>query len=326
MNSELLKRKLREEHPAIYSFASRCRRIFKNILKIPRSIIIAFSSKYIIVNWYEHNNFGDALSPVLVATLSGKRVVNAGRVINIFGKPIYSVIGSVLQGGSYYSNLLVWGSGFIEESGQLHRIPKEVLAVRGPLTRAKLLENGVECPEIYGDPALLCPILYKPTAIKKYRLGIIPHYLDKDNPVLGKFKDLSVTTVINIESSIKDVIDHVNECEAIASSSLHGLIIADAYGIPSVWIKLSDRLKGGEFKFNDYFLSVHKAKMHPLVLDKFTTLEQLIPEVEASKIEINLNSLIETCPFLRRDNDIRKLGQVFIHKMQQMMYCRHRLQ
>jgi len=150
----------------MYSCLYICKRLIKIILKIPYSLIIAFSSKYILVNWYEHKNFGDALSPVLVATLSGKRVVNVNRIINIFSKPIYSVIGSVLTLGSRYKNLVVWGSGFIEESGKLLRKPKKVLAVRGKGTREKLINYGVKCLEVYGDPALLCPLLYTPNVTK----------------------------------------------------------------------------------------------------------------------------------------------------------------
>lgn len=318
MNVKLLKLKLRDEYPSLYSFASGCKRIFKIILKITRSIMIVFGSKYIIANVYGSYNFGDALSPILIETLSGKRVVQAYKIVNIYGKPIYSVIGSILD-NSNCSNHWIWGSGFISETGKLHRRPKRVLAVRGPLSRKKLLEYGVECPEVYGDPALLCPLLYEPNVIKKYRLGIIPHYIDKDNSALNKFKDLKEVTIIDIKSNLKDVIDHVNECEAIASSSLHGLIIADAYGVPSVWLKLSDKIIGGEFKFIDYFSSVHKSKMHPLIVDDFTTVEKIISEVDMSKIDINLNALIETCPFLRKevikDYDIKKLGELFIQNI-----------
>lgn len=40
----------------------------------------------------------------------------------------------------------------------------------------------------------------------------------------------------------------------IASSSLHGLIIADSLEIPCVRVMLSEKL--GDFKFNDYYSSI----------------------------------------------------------------------
>ena len=43
-------------------------------------------------------------------------------------------------------------------------------------------------------------------------------------------------------------------CEEIVTSTLHGLICAEAYGIPVTWVKYSDKICGGQLKFQDYFL------------------------------------------------------------------------
>ncbi|MBI5306871.1 MAG: polysaccharide pyruvyl transferase family protein [Planctomycetes bacterium] len=314
-----------DKYPMIYRFASICKRVVMLRHNVCLSILVAFNSKYIILYWCESRNFGDALSPVLVATLSGKRVVNAYGIINIFGKPVFSVVGSVLEYASdNKKNIVVWGSGFLEKSGKLRNKPSEVLAVRGPLSRKKLLEHGVECPETYGDPALLCPLLYKPIVSKKHRLGIIPHYLDKKNPVIDKFRTVKGIAIIDVESSIKDVINCINECEVIASSSLHGLIIADAYEIPIVWLKISEILTGGEFKFTDYFLSVNKV-MQPLTIDDSTTLEQILSAQNGSKVRIDLNALLEACPFLRGDkliySDIEYIKDAFIKNLSLYHYC-----
>ena len=55
-----------------------------------------------------------------------------------------------------------------------------------------------------------------------------------------------------------DVIDQICSCERILSSSLHGLIVSDAYQIPSCWIELTGKISGGYFKYYDYASSVNR--------------------------------------------------------------------
>ena len=89
------------------------------------------------------------------------------------------IIGSILDRGTKSS--IIWGAGLISEDSEPIEIPKKIYAVRGPKTREKLLKSGIDCPEIYGDPALLLPKIYNPKIEKKYELGVIPHYIDKNN-------------------------------------------------------------------------------------------------------------------------------------------------
>lgn len=60
----------------------------------------------------------------------------------------------------------MWGAGVIDDAKELPAHPKKVLAVRGPLSRKYLLDRGIECPAVYGDPALLVPKVYHPSVTK----------------------------------------------------------------------------------------------------------------------------------------------------------------
>ena len=182
--------------------------------------------------------------------------------------------------------------------------PLKVCAVRGPLTRQYLLEQGIDCPEVYGDPALLLPLIYKPVRTKKYKVGIIPHICDFDSPLVGnlarqkKGKELIIIKMGDY-ADWHDVIDEITECEFIVSSSLHGLILSDAYGVPNVWVEFSDKVVGNGFKFRDYFASVGKdSNAVPIRVTAQTKLAELLSHKERwHPIEIDLSKLIDACPF-----------------------------
>ena len=87
-----------------------------------------------------------------------------------------------------------------------------------------------------GDPGILMPLIFNEDVNRIYRLGVIAHFVDMDSPklTLWQQKFSNDTLFINVLKDPKDVITNIRKCDAIASSSLHGLIIADSYGIPNI--------------------------------------------------------------------------------------------
>jgi len=258
----------------------------------------------LLVIAYHSKNWGDALNPILIQKISGKTPLIATKhTYNVRNIPVYSVIGSVLEmpniNNCGHGHLVIWGTGFISSQGRLNVQPKEICAVRGPLTRELLLKQGYKCPEVYGDPALLYPRYYKPNVQKRYKLGIIPHYVDKEHIFLNNFRNNSDTLIIDIESGIHNVVNQICSCQKIASSSLHGIIAADAYGVPSTWIKFSDNVIGNGFKFFDYFKSVGRTDEEALVIQEGSSIDDILDTYYNYKLDLNLNELWETCPFRR---------------------------
>lgn len=271
--------------------------------------LAASRGDYIIINaWIEqyfghvrHRNFGDELSYYLLKELTGKYIINYYNIPHLRKEENFLFIGSLVE-QFVTPETVIWGSGALVGGNEpLKAIPKKVFAVRGKLTQKYLLSHGVDCPNVYGDPALLLPYVYKPNKQRKYRVGIIPHHSELGSPLVTNIirQAPDDTHLINIieYKSWQGVIDEICECDCILSSSLHGLIIADAYQIPNLWIKISDNVLGGSFKFLDYFSGVGRTTINPYVINKDTSIEQLIEEMrDYAPIHFNAKEFISVSP------------------------------
>ncbi len=278
-------------------------RIKKTIRKTQYSLndITHYGQNVIRLHCGSRMNFGDELNFTLIEALTGKSTLNVNA--KYYQKEHLLAIGSIL--GSTTSNSIIWGSGFISKQSVLLEKPKKIYAVRGPKTREKLISSGIDCPEIYGDPALLMPYVYQPkkTIEKKYKVGIVPHIVDKDIAWLKHYSNNNEIKILNLQSSNPlSVIDDILECEKIISSSLHGIIVSDAYNIPSLWVKFSNNITGGNFKFLDYFLSVKRKDKEAIFIDNSVTLREIMQNFTQYEIDINIKKLLNSFPYELQKN------------------------
>ena len=255
----------------------------------------------------QRENYGDLMSKYLVEKISKKKVKTVSHPskfpYNFFRKH-YISIGSIISSAN--ANSIVWGSGIIKKCDSIANA--DFRAVRGPKTRQRIIEMGYDCPEKYGDPALLLPKYYQKKDICKYELGIIPHYVDYE-AVHHHFKDEKTVKVIDLlTKDIEKTTDEIMECEKIISSSLHGVIVSQAYQIPALWVKFSDKLFGDDIKFQDYFDSVNIKTSNSIHLDVselgVEDLNKILKEnssilmIEDSALKRCQDDLITSCPFI----------------------------
>lgn len=194
------------------------------------------------IHYYKSKNVGDTLSPIIIEHFTGKKTNFVPR--NEHGKLL--AVGSIMK--ALRSGDIVWGAGVMRKTDTFPMAKKcKILAVRGKLSEKAL---GIKCG-VYGDPALLLPLMYKPGIVRQNTIGVIPHYIEKDAPIFKRLEK-DGCKIIDVEQDWKTFIDEVVSCDRIISSSLHGIIIAEAYGIPSTWIKVTDNVIGDGFKFHDY--------------------------------------------------------------------------
>lgn len=263
-------------------------------------------------------NWGDAINGWLVRRLSRRPAVQLDLEADApadIDWPRFAVVGSILEWADPQTT--VWGSGSLVEDLKLQPgSPRSVCAVRGPLTRKLLEERGIPCPEVYGDPALLFPLLADLPPIRpRYRLGVVAHFKDlKSKTTLAQYKRLTSDPscrLINIKAGRFAVAKQILSCQAIISSSLHGLVLADAFDRPSRWVRPASQLRAGDFKYRDYFLSMSRGAEEPLALESCSSIDFAMREMPGSPRTIDLAPLVDACPFIDpgvRDALMRKLA------------------
>lgn len=196
-------------------------------------------------------NFGDEITPLIISRLFGYRcewtspaecdIAGAGSIIEIL----------LQEKGNNKPSL--WGAGFIKKSNDT--ISSEDFAIKALRGKSTLNRTtGINKKSVaLGDPGLLADCLLGSAPKKKYRLGIVPHYVDLESPMVKEFSYQKGVKVISPLNTPEEVVRDIATCECIISSSLHGLIAADSIGTPNAHIKISDGLTGGLYKFEDYY-------------------------------------------------------------------------
>lgn len=240
-------------------------------------------------------NFGDEITPIIIESLFGRRCVwappdecelaGAGSIIEL------------LQNESKGNHIKVWGSGFIAEGPVNKSDNLEFFAVRGELSLNRI-DNGTHVA--LGDPGLLMGVAMPGLSKlpKKYKIGVIPHYVDQENQFIKQCKDAEYR-IIDVLNTPYQVAKQINECELIFSSSLHGLIVSESFGVPNYWIKLSSKVTGDGYKFHDYGSSI-KRTMKPVYavsLMNEQEINKLIDTYTASSVQDLQKDLLKSFPY-----------------------------
>lgn len=198
--------------------------------------------------WNRRINFGDLITPALLESYSYTPIHTK------YSEASLVSTGSILQLLPENYSGYVLGSGIIED--KQHPLPNaKFLAVRGKLTQERV-SAPTDIP--LGDPGLLANRFLKTEPTAKYPFGFAPHYVDKESHGTKAITEKLGENVklIDVEKHPDDVLQDISECATIISSSLHGIIVAHSLHIPTIWVRLSDKLTGGTFKFEDYASAV----------------------------------------------------------------------
>lgn len=194
------------------------------------------------------DNLGDYLSKIVVSHFIPKNQ----NYNNKFGKEItLYAIGSIL--GFRTQNAVVWGSGILEDNKlplfELCLSKLDIRAVRGPKTYERLIKLGKKVPKVFGDPAILMPFIYlPPQKPKKYAISLILNHMNRDFEIPKS----NINKIEILTSDYENFINQIVQSRKIISSSLHGIILAETYGIPAILLLHENQ---SMFKYKDYYYS-----------------------------------------------------------------------
>ena len=204
-----------------------------------------------------NGNFGDEITREIIETVFHCRVEWAPvQNCQIIGAG--SIVELVTENKGANRPYL-WGSGFIRK-GALTISPDDykIIGVRGRTSKGRVADSPPDI--VLGDPGLLASRLLGRAPGKQYPLGILPHYVDLNNAFVRGHKGNPDVLVIDPTLPCVTVVEQISTCEAVLSSSLHGLIVSDSLAVPNLHLKLSNNLLGGTYKFNDYYSIYNDAR------------------------------------------------------------------
>lgn len=200
------------------------------------------------LHWFRDTpNFGDELGPALLRFYGLDVTWAPPTEAEMFG--LGSIAGRIPRGFRGW----VVGTGKMYAGQRLDLSRAKVLALRGPLTAEGA---GVRGRVLFADLGLLAGAYAAATIGEIERtipLGTVRHYVD-ERPPAGH--------AVDVRSGVATVLREIARCRRIVSTSLHGLIVADALGIPNRWDP-HPGVHGDGFKFRDYAASYRRGTIEP---------------------------------------------------------------
>ncbi len=250
-----------------FGYTGRARRGLREAERVARAVASPHCRPGAVVVralwWEKVKNFGDLLTPYLLRELGIVPVLTSVEDADLVG------VGSLVQHlPSDYGGTL-WGCGLIMD--RAYPLPAATcLALRGELTRDRLGSPQVDA---LGDPGLLVSERVRRVGIC-HDVGLVPHYAHRDDPRLAGLVTGhgSGVTVIDVQARPQTVARRIASCRVIVTTSLHGLVVADSFGIPAVWLRLSKSLYGGDFKYRDHETVARPSRTRGLDLEEVDSL------------------------------------------------------
>lgn len=221
-------------------------------------------AKQVNLVYSKGKNLGDELSPIIYEWMLQQKGIDKNAKTRKTHRLL--AVGSIV--GAETCDCTIWGSGIqmisgIEKLLETRKYRKmDVRAVRGPLTLqaiwyAQFHDTKPHYIPAYGDPAILMPLIYPSHNKKKiYDVSVILHFSARGNDTWIN-NDLHYIDILT--KNYKLFIDEIRYSKKIISSSLHGIILAESYGVPAIFLNTGGHfVEGALTKFYDWYYSTNR--------------------------------------------------------------------
>lgn len=193
-------------------------------------------------------NFGDEFAPAVLAALTGQRVrwtpIDDAEVVGL------GSLGNRYLLGTRRARL--FGTGLREAPPPGTTLPAErVLGLRGAASAAAL---GLPAALGIGDPGLVVRELVSPRRTPRREPVLIPHFSAFASPrtrALLRGCAADGCTVMPPNRPWREVATAVRDASAVISSSLHGIVFADSFGVPAIWTRMPGTIEP-DLKYHDH--------------------------------------------------------------------------
>lgn len=151
--------------------------------------------------------------------------------------------------------LNIWGMGFLQPGSRISSNFLKIHALRGMHSKERF---GIRSPLPLGDPGLLVPLIYDFKRESTNQILCLGHLHDTQaNKWIDHIREINPDKKIVhlcLSNDVKKVVYEIARSEAVVSSAMHPLIVAQSYEVPFMWVNCGENLHAGNrYKFEDYF-------------------------------------------------------------------------
>ena len=166
-----------------------------------------------------------------------------------------AIVGSVIA-ALVATECRIVGGGLINANTRNYHPGLRIDGVRGFLTKSIIQRDSKNQhkPRVIGDPGLLLSRMEPlPYCRDTKPLGFIVH--DVDRTAFAQKYPEHVDDIVDNYAPRAEFVRQLSRYRAVASTSLHGCVFCHSYNIPVAPFVLTDKVYGGDFKFEDYYSS-----------------------------------------------------------------------